>query len=118
MKNKIKTKSFWIGLAGAVIMLLQAFGLKINVPVINEVISSLCAIAILLGVMIDDTKKTENTANVSDKTQQILADPSTQESNLTTPIPAEDTTKKSIKPVSDAEDSETTQNSQSGGISI
>ncbi len=77
MKNKIKTKSFWIGLAGAVIMLLQTLGLRINAPVVNEVISSLCAIAILFGVMTDDTKK-------------ISAPTDTEESNAETNIPTEE----------------------------
>ena len=70
MKNKLKTKSFWVGIAGAVVLILQTLGLKINAPVVNEVISSLCAIAILFGVMVDDTKKTDLESNVSDKTQQ------------------------------------------------
>ncbi|MBE5732951.1 MAG: hypothetical protein E7353_07980 [Clostridiales bacterium] len=72
MKNKLKTKSFWVGIAGAVVLILQTLGLKINAPVVNEVISSLCAIAILFGVMVDDTKKTDLESNVSDKTQQNL----------------------------------------------
>ncbi len=70
MKNKLKTKSFWVGIAGAVVLILQTLGLKINAPVVNEIISSLCAIAILFGVMVDDTKKIDLEENVSDKTQQ------------------------------------------------
>ena len=61
MKEKLKTKSFWLTIVGAVIMLLQAFGLKINGPLVNEIITALCSIAIVTGIMIDDTKKKEET---------------------------------------------------------
>lgn len=85
-------------------MLLQAFGLKVDVPVVNEIITSVCAIAILLGVMIDDTKKTENHTNVSDKTQQTLA----QNTNIE-PAPShkiEDGCDITDTPLSPAEESE------------
>jgi uncharacterized membrane protein len=82
--KRLKTKSFWVGLAGAVMLILQAFGLKINAPVVNEVISSLCAIAILFGVMVDDTKKSTLDTNVSDQTLQT---PKTDTEQTTTTSP-------------------------------
>ena len=59
MKEKLKRKTFWLSIVGSVVVLLQAFGLKIDVPVVNEVITALCSVAIVTGVMIDDTKKKE-----------------------------------------------------------
>ena len=67
MKEKLKTKSFWLSIVGAVIVLLQAFGLKVDVPVINEVITAICSVAIVAGVMIDDTKKKEGQDNPETK---------------------------------------------------
>ena len=78
MKEKLKTKSFWLSVCGSIIVLLQAFGLKIDVPLVNEIITALCSIAIVLGVMIDDTKKKEEaleeekTEEISTKTNKIL----------------------------------------------
>lgn len=82
MKNKIKTKSFWVEFAGAVILILQTFGLKINVPVVNEVISALCAIAILVGVMVDDTKKSEVTKIEQESSQTAQMEQSNEGLNL------------------------------------
>ena len=70
MKEKLKTKSFWLTVVGAVIMLLQAFGLKINVPVVNEIITALCSVAIVMGIMIDDTKKKEETTKDDNSTEE------------------------------------------------
>lgn len=63
--SKFKSKKFWISLVAAVILLLQLFGLKIDTPYVSEVVSSICAICILVGLMADDTKEKsdENTEN-------------------------------------------------------
>ncbi len=59
MKNKFKTKKFWVSLSGMLIMLLQLFGVKVNAPYVNEVINALCGVCVLVGLMADD-KKTQN----------------------------------------------------------
>ncbi len=64
MKTRIKSKSFWIALVGAVIMLLQAFCLRVDVPLVNEIVSALCTIAILFGAMIDDSSTSSDKAKI------------------------------------------------------
>lgn len=54
-KKKLTSKTFWISLAGAVVVMLQCFGLKIDAPYINEAISAVCSVCIILGLMRDDS---------------------------------------------------------------
>lgn len=51
MLQRIKTKKFWISFVSIVIMLLQLFGVKVDAPYINEVVNSICAVLILLGLL-------------------------------------------------------------------
>ena len=69
MKEKLKSKRFWLTLVGAVIVLLQAVGLKVDVPAINEIVTAICSIAIVLGVMIEDTK-TKNSQESESENQE------------------------------------------------
>lgn len=50
LKNKLRTKSFWMSLAAGVILILQSLGVKINVPIVNEAMSSVCTVLMLLGI--------------------------------------------------------------------
>lgn len=51
LKDLIKKKGFWVAVAGAVVLAAQLFGIKIELPYINEAISSLCAVLVALGLM-------------------------------------------------------------------
>lgn len=70
MKEKLKSKRFWITLVGAVIVLLQAIGLKVDVPAINEIVTAVCSVAIVLGVMIEDTKTKNSEQNESENNEE------------------------------------------------
>ena len=54
-KNKLTSKTFWLSLAGAVVIVLQCFGLKIDLPYVNEIVSAICSVLIILGIMRNDT---------------------------------------------------------------
>ena len=47
------TKRAIMAMASFVLLLLQAFGLKIDVPVVNEVISALAEVLVILGIISD-----------------------------------------------------------------
>ena len=47
------TKRAIMAMASFVLLLLQAFGLKIDVPVVNEVISALAGVLVILGIISD-----------------------------------------------------------------
>lgn len=58
MKEKIKTTSFWLGLSGAVVIVLdcisEIFNLNICSSEVENIIISICSVLIMLGVV---TKK-------------------------------------------------------------
>ena len=64
--NKLKTTGFWISLTGAVILVLQviggAFGFKINSELINNLVSSICGVLVIVGVLIP-SKQENNKIN-------------------------------------------------------
>lgn len=47
------TKRAVMAMASFVLLLLQAFGLKIDVPVVNEIISALAGVLVMLGIISD-----------------------------------------------------------------
>ncbi len=53
LKEKCKNKGFWISLVAAVVMVLQACGLKIDVPVVNEIVSAVMGVLVVLGIVSD-----------------------------------------------------------------
>ena len=61
MKDKIKTTSFWLGVGGAIVILIDCissiFGFSIAPDVVENIIISVCSILVLLGVI---TKKSVN----------------------------------------------------------
>lgn len=60
MSGRIRTKKFWISLAGIIIMLLQLFGLKINTPIISEIVNSICAVCVVIGLIGDSDEDGSN----------------------------------------------------------
>lgn len=74
--KKFKSYSFWVALASAVVVLLnalgRAFGFSIQNKVVEDVILSLASLLVVLGIVNMDTNKTTKNANeqeVSDDEQ-------------------------------------------------
>lgn len=78
MKKKIRTTSFWLGLSGAVVILIGAiasiFGIKIQSEVIEDIIMSVCSILICFGFV---NKKTEEGEELSK--EELLDDISSKD---------------------------------------
>lgn len=59
MINKLKTTSFWIGLSGAIVLILDCvssiFNIKLYSQEVQTIIISICSILVLFGFV---TKKT------------------------------------------------------------
>lgn len=53
LKEKIKNYGFWISLISSVILLVQAFGVKIDVPYINEIVTAILGVFVTLGIISD-----------------------------------------------------------------
>ncbi len=56
LKTKVKSYSFWVSLASAVILILklvgQKFGFAVDEGLISDLFTSLCAILVLLGIIV------------------------------------------------------------------
>ena len=86
--KKYQTTGFWISLTGAVLLILQnlgeAFGFKINSNLVNTIVSSICGVLVVVGVLIP-TKTTENTneiVNENDKNKNTYENIALNEKNI------------------------------------
>ena len=50
MREKIRTKSFWMSLAAGIVLVLQTLGVRVDVPYLNEILEAVCTLLMLLGV--------------------------------------------------------------------
>ncbi len=61
MKNKLRTTSFWLGVSGAIVLLLESiaevFGFSIPSENIENIITSIAVVLVAVGFI---TKKTES----------------------------------------------------------
>lgn len=53
LKDKLKTKGFWIRIVSAVIVILQAFGLKLDAPAVNEILTAVVGLLVIFGIVSD-----------------------------------------------------------------
>lgn len=51
MKERLKNYGFWISLVSGIIMVLQAFGLRIDAPYVNEIITAVLGVLVVLGII-------------------------------------------------------------------
>lgn len=51
MKDKLKNKGFWISLVSAVLVFVQSVGVKVDVPAVNEIVSALLTVLVVLGII-------------------------------------------------------------------
>lgn len=54
--NKFKTTGFWISLSGAIMLVVQtilgAFGITFNSEIVSNVVSAICGVLVMVGVLI------------------------------------------------------------------
>lgn len=88
--NKLKTTGFWISLTGAVILVLQviggAFGFKINSELINNLVSSICGVLVIVGVLIPSKQENNKINFPTDSSDENLnsSNPSNQQEETET----------------------------------
>ena len=51
LKDLIKKAGFWAAVSGIVVIVLQMFGVKAPLPYVNEILSGVCAVLVMLGLM-------------------------------------------------------------------
>ena len=77
LKMKVKSYSFWVSLASAIILILkligQKFGFSVDEGLISDLFTSLCAILVILGIIVVpstnsiDVATTSNKSNIQEK---------------------------------------------------
>lgn len=123
------TKRAIMAMASFVLLLLQAFGLKIDVPVVNEVISALAGVLVILGIISDGStssgKDTGGSGEDETPTGMTGAKRSDETANENTDDGADETSAEpaggsgkspeELPPLSDAEGDETDKNGAISG---
>lgn len=66
MKKKLRTTSFWLGLCGALVLILdtisEIIGLELYSKEVERIVLSICSILVTIGII---TKRNENDSDVS-----------------------------------------------------
>ena len=72
LKDKIKSYSFWVSLASAIILILKIlgnrFGFVIDETMVSDLFTALCSILVLLGIIVPP-QNTQNTSSIDTKNQ-------------------------------------------------
>ena len=74
MKDKLKTTTFWLGLSGAIVLVLECLsdiiGLELYSKQVENIILSICSILVMVGIV---TKRTTKDKEEIDK-EELLDD--------------------------------------------
>ena len=97
LKDRIKTYNFWVSLSSAIFLLIKLlgnqFGFSVNESLFNDLITTLCGILVILGIIVPPTNKMTTTTN---------------DNNITSNEASTETNLDKLKPVSvDADSTET-----------
>lgn len=56
LKDKVKNYGFWVSIISEIIILVQLFGLRIDVPILKEVLLTICSLMVTLGIISNPEK--------------------------------------------------------------
>ena len=101
-KNRLTNYNFWISIVSAVLLILQAFNIEFDVNYINEIITAVLGLLVVIGIIKDPTKSTTKTDSSStittstsnaEKTVSTTAEPEKTQSTTNETKNTEDTEK-------------------------
>lgn len=92
-KNRLTNYNFWISIVSATLLILQAFDVKLDIANINEIITALLGLLVVIGIINDPTKSSKS--NEASVTTESSTQQSSTESLIepTTENPDNDTSK-------------------------
>lgn len=67
-KNRLTNYNFWISIVSAVLLILQAFNIEFDVNYINEIITAVLGLLVVIGIINDPTKNGSKTSSSSTTT--------------------------------------------------
>lgn len=65
-KNRLTNYNFWISIVSAVLLLLQAFDFEFDVLYVNEILTAILGLLVVIGIISDPTKSATE-SSVEDK---------------------------------------------------
>lgn len=71
MKNRLTNYNFWISIVSAVLLILQAFDIQFDIAYINEIVTAVLGLLVVIGIISDPTKsstKTNSSVSTADDT--------------------------------------------------
>lgn len=68
MKDKLLSKSFWLGIIGAALVFMQALGIKVDAPAVNEIASAVLTLLVVFGIISGGKSSGGGTQNPSSET--------------------------------------------------
>ncbi len=78
MKNKIRTTSFWLGLSGAIVIILETIsnilGLNLYSKEIESIILSICSALVMVGIITKKNVTDEKESSSEDLLEEINKD--------------------------------------------
>ena len=88
LREKIKSYSFWVSLASAVILILKVlgsrFGFQVDETMISDLFTALCSILVLLGIIVvPQQKQTTNFSQENKLIQEVSCNESTVQTEST-----------------------------------
>jgi len=88
LREKIKSYSFWVSLASAVILILKVlgsrFGFQVDETMISDLFTALCSILVLLGIIVvPQQKQTTNFSQENKLIQEVSCNESTMQTEST-----------------------------------
>ncbi len=77
-KNRLTNYNFWVSIVSAIILVLQALKVKFDVAYINEIVTAVLGLLVVIGIINDPTKtytktnQTKTEDNLKEKTNEEL----------------------------------------------
>ena len=85
MKNRLTNYNFWISIVSAVLLILQAFDIQFDIAYINEIVTAVLGLLVVIGIISDPTKSSTKTnssvSSVDDATNSNSSADSLLDSN-------------------------------------
>lgn len=99
MKNRLTNYNFWISMVSAVLLIFQAFDLQFDIEYINEIVTAVLGLLVVIGIISDPTK-----SSTSSSSNSSLANQSTQTANTA----SEETKGENVEATGEEANAETT----------
>lgn len=78
-KNRITNYNFWISIVSATLLILQAFDIKLDIANINEIVTALLGLLVVIGIINDPTKSSKDAENETKNSSKKKSDNKTNQ---------------------------------------